>query len=241
MNNIASEISLAFSYPGKKEINFFSSNSLISFKDISDIKDLNGFVIKPFNNNEFGYLIPEEKLIKDSSIKIIEDRGLYSFTSIDKNNYLIKAAQIIKQLKDKVVKKLVFSRVIQREVSSEQLIKSFQELNLKHPNAFVYFVSIKNVGTWIGATPEKLLVVDDNYVAQTVSLAGTKKNIDNSAWGEKEIEEQEIVTSYISNQINSLNLKYKLSDKFELKAGNVKHLCNEFLISDVDKFELNLV
>ena len=52
----------------------------------------------------------------------------------------------------------------------------------------VSLVSIKGLGTWIGATPELLLSVTDDLL-MTVALAGTR--VQNSPqWGEKESEEQ---------------------------------------------------
>ncbi len=75
---------------------------------------------------------------------------------------------------------------------------SFRKTRAKYPNAFVSMVYTAEYGLWIGASPEILLEVNASGF-KTYSLAGTKANTQwnsNTAWGEKEKEEQEIVTRY---------------------------------------------
>ena len=74
----------------------------------------------------------------------------------------------------------------------------------------------------------KLKVFDENEY-KIVSLAGTKKSNDFSDWGEKEVVEQEIVTSYIQNELDSLKVDFiEKSDVVEKIAGPVKHLQTTF-------------
>jgi isochorismate synthase len=66
-------------------------------------------------------------------------------------------------------------------------------------------------GTWIGATPEVLLSIENEEV-KTISLAGTKKSNDESAWNAKEKEEQAIVTQFIEQTLTqSVKLKLEIN------------------------------
>ena len=77
-------------------------------------------------------------------------------------------------------------------------------------------------GLWIGASPE-LILRQENTKYKTSSIAGTK-NTSNEEWGQKEIDEQNIVTSFITNSLDDINSTYKLSELKTVKAGNVYHL-----------------
>jgi isochorismate synthase len=102
----------------------------------------------------------------------------------------------------------------------------FSQLNLKYKNTFNYLVSIKNVGCWIGATPELLAEFENNHF-KTVALAGTKHNFD-IEWSNKEKEEQQFVTDFIFNQLKNKVKNIKKSPIETLKAGEVFHLKTSF-------------
>jgi isochorismate synthase len=65
----------------------------------------------------------------------------------------------------------------------------------------VYCFQDPILGTWLGASPEKLLTVENNQ-ATTVSLAGTREKSSSVPWSQKEYREQEIVTEYISKELH---------------------------------------
>ena len=85
-------------------------------------------------------------------------------------------------------------------------------------------------GTWLGATPEKLLM-RKNTCFSTMALAGTKSIESAAEWTEKERHEQHLVTAYISQQLNKLGIHYDAKGPFDLQAGNVVHLCTTFEFS----------
>ena len=74
----------------------------------------------------------------------------------------------------------------------------FKNLLKKYETAFVYYWFHPETGIWLGATPETLLKVERDKF-KTMSLAGTQSFQGTSSvnWGEKEIEEQQIVTDSI--------------------------------------------
>ncbi len=127
--------------------------------------------------------------------------------------------------------KVVLSRIKQVEVEeSYALLRHFHVLCQRHPQALVYFFQDEVLGTWLGATPEVLLEVGEGRL-RTYSLAGTI-NVDEE-WGEKESNEQSIVTEYIIDQLSEYG-EVRIEDRNDLRAGSVKHLLNEITIHDFD-------
>jgi len=102
----------------------------------------------------------------------------------------------------------------------------FNELNLNYKNTFNYLVSIKNVGCWMGATPE-LLTDFNGALFKTVALAGTKHNF-YTEWTDKEKEEQQFVTDFIFNHIKNKVKKVKKTPVETINAGEVFHLKTSF-------------
>jgi isochorismate synthase len=105
-------------------------------------------------------------------------------------------------------------------------IDIFSQLNLNYKNTFNYLVSIKNVGCWIGATPELLAEFENNHF-KTVALAGTKHDF-NIKWTNKEKEEQQFVSNYIFNQLKDKVKKIEKTTIETIKAGEVFHLKTSF-------------
>jgi isochorismate synthase len=89
----------------------------------------------------------------------------------------------------------------------------------------VYCLYHPKVGLWLGATPELLFKVEGQQLT-TISLAGTKPfNETNEVnWTHKEIEEQQIVTDYIKEQIAPYAKEINVSEVETIKAGNLLHL-----------------
>ena len=115
-------------------------------------------------------------------------------------------------------------------------VKVFQNLCKTYSNAMVSFISIPSVGTWLGATPELLVCVEDQRTFKTVALAGTKVfeegiNLKNVAWTQKEIEEQALVGRYIINNFKKIRLReFEEHGPKTVVAGNLMHLKTEFSV-----------
>jgi isochorismate synthase len=94
-----------------------------------------------------------------------------------------------------------------------------------YTNAFVYCWFHPKVGLWFGATPETLLYIDKNEFT-TMSLAGTQvyKGENNVVWGAKELEEQQLVTDFIANQLKTITSNLNIDKTETVKAGNLLHL-----------------
>ncbi len=104
----------------------------------------------------------------------------------------------------------------------------FHEACEKYANACVYFFSLKEVGSWFGATPEKLIQVSNNVVS-TVALAGTRVADSDAEWTNKEYDEQGMIEFFIDQAFkqNGIN-RVQLSEVQTITAGAIQHLCSEF-------------
>ncbi|MFY0592456.1 chorismate-binding protein [Roseivirga sp.] len=128
-----------------------------------------------------------------------------------------------------------FDKIVPARTKRIDLEGSFSPVQLllnlieSYPSAFVSLVSIPTMGTWIGATPE-VLIEKSGDSFKTVALAGTQradeaKRMSDTAWTQKEIEEQAMVSRYIINCFKKIRLReyLELGPK-TIKAGNLLHL-----------------
>ena len=203
-----------------------------TFKKVISFKEKNGFVLTDFTKNE--------KFLFEESSTVAE----YSFSKTkplvaSKEEYLAAARNFLQEIKDQGLSKAVFSRTkkITYVSNPRQLFEKLCEL---YPYAFVYLISSEHFGTWIGASPEKLLQVKGN-ITSTISLAGTKKSGDLSEWGEKESLEQEYVTNFIKEKLKKVAVDEVVQfEKEELLAGPVKHLATRFEFKNNEGEEMTI-
>jgi len=143
------------------------------------------------------------------------------------NEYQDLVRLAIETIRNGAFKKVVTSRIKQIEASINK-IELLQKMTSAYPHAFIYAHKSAEGACWLGATPELLLHKRGKHY-RTVSLAGTQKLIPELAlekykWGEKEIEEQQLVTDFISTELkNSGCTEVKVSSPFTTAAGNLVH------------------
>ncbi|WP_114782434.1 chorismate-binding protein [Botryobacter ruber] len=105
-----------------------------------------------------------------------------------------------------------------------------------YPRAFVSLVSVPETGTWLGASPEILVSIDQQQIFRTVALAGTQPlnnatTTANAIWRQKEIEEQSLVERYVINCFKKIRLReYMESGPKTVIAGNLMHLRTDFKV-----------
>lgn len=134
-----------------------------------------------------------------------------------------------------------FDKVVPARTKSIKLSEEFKpidlflKLNESYPKAFISLVSLPNHGTWIGASPETLIEKSGNHF-RTVALAGTQrfnpeKSIGETAWTQKEIEEQAMVSRFIVDCFKKIRLReFKEAGPKTQKAGNLLHLKTTFQV-----------
>lgn len=153
---------------------------------------------------------------------------------ISPRDYQIEAQALLNSFPLFEVEKAVLSRIKQVPFSIEQAEQLFEKLLEAYPKAFVYLVSSKCFGTWIGASPEILVDAREDQLF-TISLAGTKKSEDKTAWGNKEIHEQRFVSEAIRSVLERNNCTdIEENGPETVVAGPVKHLRTDFRAQMLD-------
>ncbi len=159
-------------------------------------------------------------------------------------------SEIFKDLVKKAIlaiKKSDFLKVIasrQQEVLFENnnqidtfdVMQAFDNLCKNYPNAFISLFFIPNVGSWMGASPEVLVSINENNIFHTMALAGTQAHIQgeslqSAVWAQKEIEEQALVSRYIINCFKKIRLReFEEEGPKTVEAGNLLHLRTDFWV-----------
>ena len=191
--------------------------------------DKSGFAFVSFDNQK-RYLIPENKsnIIFEtvSNFDFIFDNRFKSESNLkDKIDfeYLVKTG--VESIQNGSFGKVVLSRKETIEVDLFDFELVFKKMLQKYPTAFKYCLFHPKIGFWIGATPEQFLKVDD-AVLKTVSLAGTQlyNENENVVWENKEVDEQQIVTDFIVNNLKTVSDNITFSSPYNYKAGSLVHI-----------------
>ncbi|MEI6752807.1 MAG: chorismate-binding protein [Paludibacter sp.] len=207
-----------------------------------------GFVIAPFtasNIHQSFFLNPDcvffsddiddiyiQKLAdNDRFVELIKTENSLSTTSSDE--YMRNVNKAVEAMKAGKFHKVVLSKVrLEQLPDGFQPDEFFLKLCEKYPHAMVYMLQLPGVGCWMGATPEPLLVKDD-VIVKTVSLAGTQvttdKPLESYQWAEKEIDEQGIVTDFVEKTLQSLGIPdYSKTGPINYQAANLIHMKTAF-------------
>ena len=207
-------------------IGMFQQNDILY--NVVDFTE-SGFVFSSFNGDK-KHIIPEEYAEINHFLldkKDISEREI-DFVSPNegvKSNFNQLVAKGILAIQNKDFQKVVLSRKESIVLSVFNLIPTFEELVQLYPATFVYCFFHPKIGTWLGATPEQLLRVNDRFF-ETMALAGTQKNngFDEVVWQNKEMQEQEFVTRYIVAELNKVAQSILVSKPYSMKAVSIWHI-----------------
>ncbi len=193
----------------------------------------NSFIVSDFQGTTWYSFVP-------SSTNSIFHSDIKLPLIISKENYIQQASEIVQELNTTALEKVVYSRIKEARIKTTNYKQLFDELCDRYPATLVYLISSPKFGTWMGASPEQLIVIE-NGNGSTTALAGTKKSDDSTPWENKEQTEQAIVTSYLQEQLKSLNIPIKEMDgPNEFQAGPVKHLKTNILFSSTTISPINI-
>jgi isochorismate synthase len=188
-----------------------------------------GFVFAPFDLDKPAILLPSEhcqhELLEISDLDVKSNETLINITSENKEQHIELVTKGISSIKTGQLDKVVLSHCIERPLEQLNPITIFKRLFNSYKNAMVYCWFHPKVGLWVGATPELLFKVVGQQLT-TISLAGTQalSNHQDVSWTTKEIEEQQIVTDYIVDQITPYTNQLQISEVETVRAGNLLHL-----------------
>lgn len=185
------------------------------------------FTIAPFQKEDEiislrGEAISLGQLDLDISSSI--SSSIFNGDSTSREDHCAGVEQAIKTIGNSNLDKVVVSTqtFVEGEFDPFQV---FLKLLKAHPTTFVHLSFHPASGTWIGASPEPL-IVQENDAFRTVSLAGTRAVSQQiEAWGQKESLEQSIVTDYIKGQLEKAGAENIRIERPEtLRFGDIEHL-----------------
>jgi isochorismate synthase len=240
------------------------SPEVIENKTLEELPE--GFIFSPFDKTQPGYFLkadlffsfrdnqlqePTTPLQSDSFNRLIEIVPTISPHKISfkrktapqailtsgKEDFERLVEHGVRQIEAGYFEKVVPSRLKSIALpASFDVVEAFQKLCVRYPNAMVSLVNTAATGTWIGASPEVLVSVENNHIFRTIALAGTKAfedglNLKQVAWTQKEIEEQALVSRYIINCFKKIRLReFEEHGPKTVVAGNLMHLKTDFAV-----------
>ncbi|WP_179345181.1 chorismate-binding protein [Winogradskyella ursingii] len=205
-----------------------------------------GFVFAPFDLNNDTILLPQEKCehhtLEVSNLKTENKNQAVQTSNGKKSEHIHLVSKGIDIIESGNLDKVVLSRFETKDLENANPVKLFKRLFNTYKNAMVYCWYHPKVGLWIGATPELLFKVEGKRLT-TISLAGTKPFIENKApnWASKETVEQQIVTDYITKQIEPYTHSVSISELETVRAGNLIHLKTRVISTIKDDTDLKSI
>jgi len=206
------------------------------FDDIENLNGQNGFVIAPFCVRDNLPILLIRPDCTDLSEAKLNSTVNYPDTTADQNSkpgdkeeYQKLFFRFHESLVNHEFEKLVLSRrkIVDREETFSPG-RSFFYAADKYIYSCVYLFHTPQSGTWLGSTPEILLSGKGNHW-KTIALAGTRfPNSDVVSWDQKNLNEQELVSSYISRQLAAFHIQPERNGPYTVKAGEVAHLRTDF-------------
>lgn len=188
-----------------------------------------GFIFAPFDVERPTVLMPPDEVMEiatgERSMGVSKsDSNQFTPDQEHRNSHIRLVNKGIDEITKGSFGKVVLSRRIEIGSNAPPL-SLFQKLLVKYPNAFCYVWYHPKVGLWLGATPEILLMLKNRKLT-TMSLAGTQKyaGTEHPEWGNKELEEQQLVTHYIIDTLTDKVDRLDKTDTETVRAGNLLHL-----------------
>ena len=252
---------VSYQLPRSKQIlTIIQRNSDLNIiTDYSNINDQKGFIFAPFQicNNAPCFLISPDIVLEGRQINMDnvppanknKTNKTYNSTerfSTTKEQYIRNVKKAIKAIKTSNLNKVIVSRIQSCKVdNSFNPFDVFAYLCDNNENALVYIAFHPDFGSWMGATPELLIKVNESEV-NVVALAGTQrkgtKDIQNIQWKDKEIEEHKVVSDFIYNCLKSNKLSNIIYPKpVSIDTGHVVHIKTHFTAKKKEGFKLGKI
>jgi isochorismate synthase len=149
-----------------------------------------------------------------------------SFAAASKVDFETCVSKAISSIQTGQFEKVVLSRKEVLPLPLLELKAVITRLFSLYPSAYCYAWFHPETGLWLGASPEQLIKIEAHSI-HTMALAGTQKFTDNPTWGEKEQQEQQVVTDYLVDQLHPFCASLKLNGPFTQQAGSLLHIKTE--------------
>ena len=221
---------------------------------LSSLTELNGqcgFVLAPFAVSDSSPVL----VIRPDIVDIVEcgSRTLSCVPSVasrcpinsqllppsSKFTYSIDFANYHSQLEAGHFTKIVLARCTDKRMGDKtEPIELFNKACEMYPRLFIALVETEKSGCWLTATPE-ILLDGNGHDWRTIALAGTMKlegdqlngEGENLTWSTKNIQEQRIVATYITECLEQFTDNYVEEGPRTVRAANLVHLRSDFTFS----------
>ncbi|WP_242204210.1 chorismate-binding protein [Aestuariivivens insulae] len=221
---------VAYRKPNETTINSFLQNTdeLLFAKDFTE----KGFVFSPFDAIDKTVLMPwgacEALALENFDIALDGTGNTQPHGNIDeatKQQHIALVKRGVDEIEKGNLKKVVLSRKEEQELTHTDPFLIFTRLLNKYSKGFVYCWYHPQVGLWLGATPETLIKIEGHRFS-VMALAGTQQynGTEDVVWQPKEIEEQQYVTDFITDNIKAAVENITISEVETVKSGNLLHL-----------------
>lgn len=202
------------------------------------------FAIAPFRstNGQVMALRPDLRIVfgaDEADLKALHDRtraelgsgvdgGVSAKATMARQGFEAAIALAKEAIGKGAMEKVVLSRTVEQPCARALLPWLFADALEQRPLALVALVHTVNTGTWLGASPERLLHADGDRVsadalAGTVPVAITPRTVEN--WGAKERDEQAMVAKSVLNTFIASGLEeLHVRGPEAVEAGPVVHL-----------------
>ncbi|SFW58592.1 isochorismate synthase [Sinomicrobium oceani] len=206
-----------------------------------------GFVFSPFDQRKDTLLIPYTESRKMFAVLPVKPKTDAPDKASDiqdcpeqeaRELHLQLVRKGVEAIRHGKLKKVVLSRTEEIRIDGEKPIAVFRRLLEHYPDAFCYIWYHPVTGLWLGATPETLLHIK-GCVLHTMALAGTQKfrGTTKVDWGEKEKQEQQVVTDAIVDSLRFRVNSLKISAAETHRAGNLLHIKTDIQASLIDGYK----
>ena len=197
-----------------------------------------GFVFAPFSSMEKKIFFPFDECdsfcTKICDIDLVENDEIQAekpiFDTCEnpnalKEHHIAIVQKAIGFIRNNKAQKIVLSRKETLVGADLKVLNTFKKMLKAYKNAFVYLWYHPKIGLWMGATPERLLAVE-NGKFKTMALAGTQKynGTVNVVWQNKEKQEQQFVTDFMLENLKESVESLDVTDPFTVQAGNLVHI-----------------
>jgi isochorismate synthase len=182
-------------------------------------------------------LLEQSQVLEKKSFQEQYSKSIIDDCGLERTEFENFVELSIKRIEQGEFQKVVPSRSREIDLPDHfNIISKFNELCIKHPEAFVSLFHLPEKEIWIGASPELLIKISNNKLFYTSALAGTQSgkdilNLSEVAWTQKEIEEQAYVSRYIINCFKKIRLReFEEKGPRTIEAGGLVHLRTDYQV-----------
>lgn len=215
---------VVFKKPSHNKITCFQGE--VSYLNSNSINKEKGFIMMPFSPSAGGLVlnplkVTETEFYLNRKSKTNKKIRINDFAKI-RESYIKSVDGIIKEIESSDLEKVVYSTSFQLSVDFKKHTEYFKKLLQLNHDAFCYLFYDPTFGIWTGASPEKLIQLNNGFLT-TCALAATKRDI-NQAWSDKEFREQKIVEEQIIADLKDSCNNLEVGVLQTVKAGSLYHL-----------------